>query len=72
MKEKVVKALEHIRPALQADGGDVELVNIEGGVVMVRLTGACGSCPMATMTLKNGVESILKREVPGIKEVIAV
>ena len=72
MKEKVVKALEHISPALQADDGDVELVNIEDGVVMVRLTGACGSCPMATMTLKNGVESILKREVPGIKEVIAV
>jgi Fe-S cluster biogenesis protein NfuA len=72
MKDKVKEALERIRPALQADGGDVELVNIDDGVVKVKLTGACGSCPMSTMTLKNGVEMILKQEVPDIKEVVAV
>lgn len=72
MKEKVEKVLSRIRPNLQADGGDVELVNVKGGVVTVRLTGACGGCPMATMTLKNGIERVLKEEVPEVKQVVAV
>lgn len=74
MKEKVEAALAKIRPALQADGGDVELVGVneENGVVTVRLTGACGGCPMATMTLKQGIERTLKQEVPEVSQVIAV
>jgi len=72
MKEKVEKALAQIRPNLQADGGDVELVEVNDGKVMVKLTGACGSCPMATMTLKMGIEQTLKEQVPEVKEVIAV
>lgn len=72
MREDIEAALEKIRPALQADGGDVELVDVIDGVVKVRLTGACGTCPMATMTLKSGVERILKEEVPEVKEVQAV
>ena len=72
MRKDVEAALEKIRPALQADGGDVELVDVTDGVVKVRLTGACGTCPMATMTLKSGVERILKEEVPEVKEVQAV
>ena len=72
MKEKVEAALGKIRPALQADGGDVELVDVSGGVVKVKLTGACGSCPMAAMTLKEGVERVLKAEVPEVEEVVAV
>jgi Fe-S cluster biogenesis protein NfuA len=72
MREKVEAALAKIRPALQADGGDVELVDITDGVVKVRLTGACGTCPMSTMTLKAGVERILKEEVPEVKEVQAL
>ena len=69
MKEKVEEALEHIRPALQADGGDIELVSVEGGVVKVRLRGACGSCPSALMTLKYGVEERLKEEIPEVESV---
>ncbi len=69
MKAEVQKVLETIRPALQADGGDVELVDVEGGVVKVRLTGACGCCPMATMTLKGGIEATLKREIPAVERV---
>jgi Fe-S cluster biogenesis protein NfuA len=72
MRDKVETALEKIRPALQADGGDVELVDVTDGVVKVRLTGACGTCPMASMTLKAGVERVLKEEVPEVKEVQAV
>ncbi|MFC2008800.1 NifU family protein [Chloroflexota bacterium] len=72
MKDQVEAALNDIRPALQADGGDVELVEVEDGVVKVRLTGACGSCPMATMTLKFGVEKILKERIPEVKEVVTV
>lgn len=72
MKEKIEAALEQIRPALQADGGDVELVAVEDGVVSVKLTGACDGCPMATMTLKTGIERILKGQVPEVKEVVAV
>jgi len=72
MKEKVEKVLSKIRPNLQADGGDVELVNVKGGVVTVRLKGACGGCPMATMTLKNGIERVLKEEIPEVKQVVAI
>jgi Fe-S cluster biogenesis protein NfuA len=73
MKEKVEQALQKIRPALQGDGGDVELVEVgEDGVVRVRLTGACGGCPMSQMTLKMGIERILKKEVPEVKSVEAV
>ncbi|RMG58622.1 MAG: NifU family protein [Deltaproteobacteria bacterium] len=72
MREEVEKVLEKIRPALQADGGDVELVDVEGGVVKLRLTGACGGCPMATLTLKNGIEAALKQEIPSIERVESV
>ena len=72
MREKVEAALQRIRPALQADGGDVELVDVQNGVVSVRLTGACGGCPMAAMTLKSGVERIVRAEVPEVTEVVAV
>ncbi len=73
MQEKIKQALDKVRPSLQADGGDVELVGVDDkGVVRVRLTGACGGCPMATMTLKNGIEKTLKKEVPGITAVEAV
>ncbi len=73
IKEKVKKALEFIRPMLQADGGDLDLVDVtEDGTVKVKLRGACGSCPMSQMTLKNGVERHLRQEVPEVKEVIAV
>lgn len=72
MREKVEEALNKIRPALQRDGGDVELIEVEGDVVKIRLTGACGGCPMSQMTLKMGIERILKKEIPEIKEVVAV
>ncbi len=73
MKEKVEEVLKRVRPMLQRDGGDIELVSVdENGVVKVRLRGACGSCPMSTMTLKMGVEKALKQDVPGIKEVVQV
>jgi Fe-S cluster biogenesis protein NfuA len=69
MREKVEEVLKKIRPNLQADGGDVELVDVVDGVVKVKLTGACGTCPMSTMTLKMGVERILKEQIPEIKRV---
>ena len=73
MVEEVKNVLEMIRPALQADGGDVELVEVTGdGVVKVKLVGACGHCPMSTMTLKMGIERTLKDKVPGVKEVVSV
>jgi Fe-S cluster biogenesis protein NfuA len=73
MFEDVKKVLDTIRPALQADGGDVELVEVTAdGVVKVKLVGACGHCPMSTMTLKNGIEKTLMQKVPGIKEVVGV
>jgi Fe-S cluster biogenesis protein NfuA len=73
MIEQVKEVLELVRPALQADGGDVELVEVTAdGVVKVKLKGACGSCPMSTMTLKMGIERTLKEKVPGVKEVIGV
>ena len=72
MKEKIEESLNKIRQYLQADGGDVEFVSEENGVVKVRLTGACGGCPMSQMTLKNVVEDMIKKDVPEIKEVEAV
>jgi Fe-S cluster biogenesis protein NfuA len=72
MEEQVKAVLEKIRPSLQADGGDVEFVAIEAGVVKVRLKGACIGCPMSQMTLKNGIEKLLKREVPGVMVVEGV
>lgn len=72
MKDRIEKALETIRPALQADGGDVELVAIEDKVVKLRLTGACGHCPMAIYTLKQGIERRLKEMVPEMDHVEAV
>lgn len=73
METEVRKALEDVRPMLQADGGDVELVEVtEDGVVRVRLQGACQGCPMSQMTVKNGIERLLKEKVPGIAEVEAV
>ena len=73
MKEKVEAALNNIRPMLQADGGDVELVDVtEDNIVKVKLKGACGSCPMSTYTLKLGIEQRLKEEIPEIKEVVSI
>ena len=72
MVEEVKKVLDMVRPALQADGGDVELVDVEGGVVKVRLVGACRGCPMSQLTLANGVERVLKQEVPEVERVEAV
>lgn len=72
LKEKVQEALNKVRPQLQADGGDVELVDInQDGVVKVRLTGACGGCPMSQMTLKMGIEKVLKQQVPEVSSVEA-
>ena len=71
-EKKVAEVLDKIRPALQRDGGDVELIEVIDGTVKVKLTGACAGCPMSTMTLKNGIERILKEQVPEIKEVVAV
>jgi Fe-S cluster biogenesis protein NfuA len=72
MKEKVEAVLDQIRPALQADGGNVELVDVKDGTVSVKLTGHCAGCPMSTMTLKNGIERILKEKLPEVKQVISV
>ncbi len=72
MREKVEKVLAEIKPALQRDGGDVELVDVNEGVVKVELKGACAGCPMASMTLKMGIERVLKAQIPEVKEVIAV
>jgi Fe-S cluster biogenesis protein NfuA len=72
MREKVEAALAEVRPMLLADGGDVQLIDVKDGVVKVKLTGACGGCPMATMTLKGGIERVLKEQVPEVKEVVAV
>ncbi len=72
MREKVEAALNKIRPALVADGGNIELVDVKDGMVTVRLTGACAGCAMSTMTLRLGVERILKEQVPEVKEVVAV
>jgi len=72
MREKVEEIIETIRPNLQADGGDIELVSVEAGVVKVRLKGACAGCPMSQMTLSMGVEKVLKEQIPGIIKVESV
>jgi Fe-S cluster biogenesis protein NfuA len=74
MKDQVEKALDLIRPALVADGGNVELVDVDEatGVVKLKLVGACGSCPMSQMTLRMGVERVLREQVPAVKEVVPV
>ena len=74
IQEKVEKVLDKIRPYIQSDGGDIDLVDINEaeGIVRVKLHGACNTCPSATMTLKGGVERMLRQEVPEIKEVVAV
>lgn len=72
MRDKVEELLNAIRPSLQADGGDVELVDIQDGVVSVKLKGACSGCPMSTLTLKNGIERLLKEQLPDVKEVVSV
>jgi Fe-S cluster biogenesis protein NfuA len=72
VRDKVQTVLDNIRPSLRADGGDVELVDVKDGIVSVKLKGACAGCPMSTMTLKNGIERILKQELSDIKEVVAV
>jgi len=72
MKEKIEKALENIRPSLQADGGDIQLVDIEDGIVKVRLTGACSGCAMSAMTMSYGVEAAIKEMVPEVKKVMTV
>ncbi len=72
MRDKVEEVLEKIRPNLVADGGNVELVDVNDGKVEVRLTGACAGCPMSTMTLQMGIERVLKEEIPEVKEVVSV
>ncbi len=72
MRDRVEVVLNKIRPALVADGGNVELIDVNDGVVKVKLTGACAGCPMSTMTLKMGIERVLKQDIPEIKEVVAV
>jgi|TARA_B100000315_G_C14283500_1_gene454095 Fe-S cluster biogenesis protein NfuA len=72
VRKKVEAALNKIRPALVADGGDLELVDVNDGTVKIKLTGACASCPMSTMTLKMGIERTLKQDIPEIKEVVSV
>jgi len=73
MKEQVETALDKIRPSLNADGGDVKLIDVsDDGVVKVQLTGACSGCPMSQMTLKMGIEKLLKEEIPAVKEVVSI
>ncbi len=72
MQAKVKEVLDKVRPALQRDGGDVQLIEVSDGTVKLKLTGACAGCPMSTLTLKNGIERILKQEVPEVKKVVAV
>ena len=72
MQDKVEEVLNKIRPNLIRDGGNVELVSVNDGTVEVKLTGACAGCPMSTLTLKMGIEQVLKQEIPEVKEVVAV
>ena len=72
MRDKVEEVLDKVRPSLMMDGGNVELVDVNDGIVSVRLTGACGGCAMSTLTLKMGIERILKQELPEVKEVVSV
>ncbi len=72
-RDKVLEVLNMLRPYLQADGGDVELVNVtDDGIVQLRLQGACGTCPSSTYTLKMGIEEQMKQYIPGVKEVVSV
>jgi Fe-S cluster biogenesis protein NfuA len=72
MDEKLKSIIAQIRPGLQADGGDIELVGVKDGIVSVRLVGACGNCPMSSITLKNGVERFIRNKMPEVKEVVSV
>jgi len=72
VKDRVGKALEELRPQLQADGGDIELVEVKNGIVKVKMKGACAGCPMSTMTLQRGVETFLRKKIPEIARVEAV
>ncbi|MFA6198413.1 MAG: NifU family protein [Patescibacteria group bacterium] len=72
LKQRVKVVIDQIRPAVQGDGGDVELVDVQSGVVLLRLTGACATCPMSSITLKLGIEQQLKQKVKGVKEVVQV
>jgi len=72
MKEKIEAVLAQVRPSLQADGGDVELVDVDEGTVKLKLKGACAGCPMSTMTLQLGIERVLKEKIPEVKKVVAV
>ena len=72
MRDKVEEVLNKIRPSLMRDGGNVELIDVNDGTVKVKLTGACAGCPMSTLTLKMGIEQVLKQELPEVKEVVAV
>jgi Fe-S cluster biogenesis protein NfuA len=72
MQDKVAEVLAKVRPVLVRDGGDVELIEVNDGTVKVRLVGACAGCPMSKLTLKNGIERILKQEIPEVKEVVSV
>ena len=72
MYDEVLEVLDKLRPFLQRDGGDVELVDVEGGIIKLRLMGACGSCPSSTITLKAGIERALLEEVEGVVEVVQV
>jgi Fe-S cluster biogenesis protein NfuA len=72
MRDKVEEVLNKIRPNLVSDGGNVELISVDDGRVELKLTGACAGCPMSTLTLKMGIERILKQEIPEVKEVVAI
>jgi Fe-S cluster biogenesis protein NfuA len=72
VRDQVEKIIAEIRPHLEADGGNIELIDVQDGIVKVRLMGACGSCPMSQMTLKRGVEARLKAKIPEVKEVVSV
>jgi Fe-S cluster biogenesis protein NfuA len=72
LKDEIQKVIDEIRPRLQADGGDVELVDVQNGEVKVRLLGACAGCPMSTMTLKLGIERLLKEKIPQVQKVVSV
>ncbi len=72
MQDKVEEVLNKVRPVLERDGGNVELVGVDNGTVKVKLVGACAGCPLSQLTLKNGIERILKQEIPEVKEVVSV
>jgi len=72
IEDKVQKAIQEVRPNLQADGGDIELLGVENGIVKVKLKGACAGCPMSTMTIQWGVENYLKKKIPEVVKVEAV